>query len=53
MRTFEHLTNDETAEVLGMSKYATSKRYIRALKKLKELLSTIPGFDSFPQSMQG
>ena len=51
MRTFEQLSNDETAEVLGMSKYATSKRYIRALKKLKELLTSLPGFESFPQSL--
>ena len=48
LRTFEQLSNDQAAEVLGMSKYATSKRYIRALKKLKDLLNTIPGFDSIP-----
>lgn len=46
MRTFEQLSNDETAEILGLTKYAASKRYIRALKKLKQLLSTIPGFDT-------
>ncbi|MEM9410764.1 MAG: sigma-70 family RNA polymerase sigma factor [Planctomycetota bacterium] len=33
MRTFEHLSNDESAEILGLTKYAASKRYIRALKK--------------------
>ena len=49
LRTFEQLSNDEAAEVLGMNKYATSKRYIRALKKLKELLSSIPGFEAFPR----
>lgn len=52
LRTFEQLSNDEAAEVLGMNKYATSKRYIRALKKLKELLASIPGFEAFPQSAE-
>jgi RNA polymerase sigma-70 factor (ECF subfamily) len=43
LRHFEHLSNDETAQVLGLSKLATSNRYIRALKRLKEILSSIPG----------
>ncbi len=43
LRHFEHLSNDETAEVLGLSKSAASNRYIRALKRLKEILSSIPG----------
>src|SRR5262245_3121627 len=43
LRHFEHLTNDETALVLGLSKSAASHRYIRALKRLKEILSSIPG----------
>jgi hypothetical protein len=29
--------------VLGLSKSAASNRYIRALKRLKEILSSIPG----------
>jgi RNA polymerase sigma-70 factor (ECF subfamily) len=44
LRHFEHLTNDETALVLGLRKSAASQRYIRALKRLKEILSAIPGF---------
>ena len=32
-----------TAQVLGLSKSAASNRYIRALKRLKETLSSIPG----------
>jgi RNA polymerase sigma-70 factor (ECF subfamily) len=43
LRHFEHLSNDETALVLGLSKSAASNRYIRALRRLKEVLSSIPG----------
>ena len=43
LRHFEHLSNDETAQVLGLTKSAASNRYIRALKRLKEILSSIPG----------
>jgi RNA polymerase sigma-70 factor (ECF subfamily) len=43
LRHFEQLSNDETAQVLGLSKSAASNRYIRALKRLKEILSSIPG----------
>ena len=38
LRHFEHLSNEEVAEVLGISLAAASQRYYRALKKLKELL---------------
>jgi RNA polymerase sigma-70 factor (ECF subfamily) len=43
LRHFEHLSNDETALVLGLNKSAASNRYIRALKRLKDILSSIPG----------
>ena len=43
LRHFEQLSNDETAQVLGLSKSAASNRCIRALKRLKEILSSIPG----------
>jgi RNA polymerase sigma-70 factor (ECF subfamily) len=43
LRHFEHLSNDETALVLGVKKSTASQRYIRALKRLKEILSSIPG----------
>ena len=43
LRHFEHLSNEETALVLGLKKSAASQRYIRALKRLKEILSSIPG----------
>jgi RNA polymerase sigma-70 factor (ECF subfamily) len=44
LRHFEELSNAETAAVLGLQKSAASNRYIRALKRLREVLSSIPGF---------
>ena len=44
LRHFEELSNNETAEVLGIQKSAASNRYVRALRRLKEILSNIPGF---------
>jgi RNA polymerase sigma-70 factor (ECF subfamily) len=41
---FEDLNNAEAALVLQMDAAETSKRYIRAIKRLKEILSSIPGF---------
>jgi RNA polymerase sigma-70 factor (ECF subfamily) len=43
LRHFEELTNAEVAQVLGLSKTAASKRYIRALERLREVLAGIPG----------
>jgi RNA polymerase sigma-70 factor (ECF subfamily) len=43
LRNFEMLSNEETAQVLGLTKSATSSRHIRALKRLKEHLSGLPG----------
>lgn len=45
LRHFEELSNSESATVLGLSKTAASNRYIRALKRLKEILAALPGFD--------
>jgi RNA polymerase sigma-70 factor (ECF subfamily) len=45
LRHFEHLSNDESALVLGLSKKAASNRYIRALRRLKEVLASIPGMN--------
>lgn len=42
LRHFEELTNVETAEVLDISQNAASNRYIRALQRLKGVLSAIP-----------
>jgi hypothetical protein len=37
--------DDETALLLGLTKKAASNRYIRALRRLKEILSSIPGMN--------
>lgn len=39
LRHFEQLSNSEAAEELGLQKPAASKRYVRALRRLKKLLS--------------
>ena len=44
LRHFEELSNGETAQVLGLTKSAASNRYMRALLRLKETLSGMPGF---------
>ncbi len=44
LRHFEHLSNNEAAELLGISKAAASKRYVSALRRLKGILSELPGF---------
>jgi RNA polymerase sigma-70 factor (ECF subfamily) len=43
LRHFEQLTRGETAQVLGIQESAAAKRYIRALKRLKEALAGLPG----------
>jgi RNA polymerase sigma-70 factor (ECF subfamily) len=43
LRHFEQLSNGETAAVLGLDKSAASKRYARALVRLKEILANMPG----------
>src|SRR5437660_5809931 len=43
LRHFEELTAAETAQVLGIEESAAAKRYFRALKRLKEVLATMPG----------
>ena len=43
LRHFEMLTNEETAEALGLKKAAASNRYLRALKRLKAVISEVPG----------
>jgi RNA polymerase sigma-70 factor (ECF subfamily) len=43
LRHFEYLSNDEAALALGLRRSAASQRYVRALKRLKDVLSIIPG----------
>ncbi len=43
LRHFEHLTNSETAKVLGLREGAAWARYARALAKLKQALAHLDG----------
>jgi RNA polymerase sigma-70 factor (ECF subfamily) len=43
LRHFEQLSRAETAEVLGIREPAAAKRYLRALKRLKEIFAGMPG----------
>ena len=43
LRHFEELNNGETAAVLGLHKAAASNRYVRALRRLKEIRSPALG----------
>jgi RNA polymerase sigma-70 factor (ECF subfamily) len=43
LRHFEQLSTAETAQVLGIKETTAGKRYIRALKRLKEILLHMPG----------
>ncbi len=46
LRHFEELSNEETAQVLQISPDAASKRYLRALKRLKEISAVSNPADS-------
>jgi len=43
LRHFEELTGVETAQALGIQESAAAKRYIRALKRLKGVMDSMPG----------
>lgn len=43
LRHFEQLTNSEVAQTLDLTISAASKRYVRALDRLRAILVTIPG----------
>ena len=43
LRHFEELTNAEVARELHLQESAASKRYIRALHRLREILASLPG----------
>ena len=47
LKHFEQLSTTEIAEVLGLSKAGAGSRYLRAIKRLREILSLIPGFEAF------
>jgi RNA polymerase sigma-70 factor (ECF subfamily) len=43
LRHFEELSNTETAALLNIQPAAASKRYVRALARLKQILEAVPG----------
>src|SRR5438067_13016735 len=45
LKHFEQLSTSEIAEVLGLSKAGAGSRYLRAIKRLREILSQVPGFE--------
>jgi RNA polymerase sigma-70 factor (ECF subfamily) len=53
LRHFEELSNDETAAALDLTKAAASKRYVRAMLRLKAALSEAPGFSGLVPDAPG
>jgi RNA polymerase sigma-70 factor, ECF subfamily len=47
LKHFEQLSTAEIAEVLGLSKAGAGSRYLRAIKRLREVLLRTPGFEAF------
>jgi RNA polymerase sigma-70 factor (ECF subfamily) len=45
LRHFEMLSNEETAQVLGLKPSAAGNRHMRALKRLKEIMAQVPNPD--------
>jgi DNA-directed RNA polymerase specialized sigma24 family protein len=45
LKHFEQLSTSEIAEVLGLSKAGAGSRYLRAIKRLRQTLSHIPGLN--------
>ena len=48
LRHFEMLSNEETAQVLGLKPSAAGNRHMRALRRLKEALAQAPGLGDGP-----
>ena len=48
LRHFEELSNKEVSELLGIQRSTASNRYVRALQRLKDILSRIPGVTDEP-----
>jgi RNA polymerase sigma-70 factor (ECF subfamily) len=47
LKHFEQLSTAEIAEILGLSNAGAGSRYLRAAKRLREILTQIPGFEAF------
>ena len=52
LRHFEELTNSEVAEVLDIQQKAASIRYVRAIRRLKGVLSRMPDLFSGQQDVE-
>ena len=48
MRHFEQMTNSEVAEALTLSAAAAGMRYLRAMRRLRELLQEPPAEARLP-----
>jgi RNA polymerase sigma-70 factor (ECF subfamily) len=48
LRHFEQLGNADVARVLGIHESAASKRYVRAIGRLRQLVARIPGMSDYP-----
>lgn len=46
LRIYEDLTNQEVGEILGIDSRAASKRFIRAIQRLGNLLRSLPDFET-------
>src|SRR5262249_47617495 len=44
LRHFEQLSNAEAPQTLGLSETAASNRFVRALKRLRQIVARAPGF---------
>ncbi len=49
LRHFEELSNKEVSEFLGIQRSTASNRYVRALQRLKDILSQMPGVVDDPE----
>ena len=49
MRHYEQLDNQEIAQALGLSEPAASMRYLRALKRLREIINSMPRLNDYLQ----
>ena len=45
LKHFEQLSFPEIAEVLGLTRASAGRRYLRAVKRLRAILKSIPGFE--------
>ena len=49
LRHFEELTNKEVAEVIGIAQKAASIRYVRAIRRLKKIMESLPGAEDLAE----